>query len=260
MECRMDGRVALITGASRGLGKAMAETFAKAGAQVAIVARRPDVLKEAAAELTKASNSKVVGFAGDVGKAADCQSVFDRVVAEFGRVDVLVNNAGTSLRGPFLQQTDEVWAQDYDLKVMAAIRLCRLAIPGMQQRKWGRIINILNIGAKAPRAQGAPTQVSRATGMALSKVLASEFAPDNILVNSLLTGSIVTDQVANRYKKENPNISFEEYVANAGKSIPIGRMGTAQEYANMACFLASDAGSYITGTAINVDGGNSPVV
>jgi len=260
MECRMDGRVALITGGSRGLGKAMAETFAKAGAQVAIVARRPDVLKDAADELTKSSGSKVVGFAGDVGKGDACEAVFKKVVAEFGRVDVLVNNAGTSVRGPFLGHSDEAWQQDFDLKVMAAIRLCRLAIPGMQQRKWGRIINILNIGAKAPRAQGAPTQVSRATGMALSKVLASEFAPDNILVNSLLTGSIVTDQVANRYKKENPNISFEEYVANAGKGIPIGRMGTAQEYANMACFLASDAGSYITGTAINVDGGNSPVV
>ena len=260
MECRMDGRVALITGASRGLGKAMAETFAKAGAQVAIVARRPDVLKEAAAELTKASNSRVVGFAGDVGKAAECKAIFDRTIAEFGRVDVLVNNAGTSLRGPFLEQTDEVWAQDYDLKVMAAIRLCRLAIPGMQQRKWGRIINILSGGAKAPRAQGAPTNVSRATGMALTKVLASEFAPDNILVNGLMTGNIVTDQVAGRYKKAKTELTFEQFVAEAGKKIPMRRMGTAQEYANMACFLASDTGSYITGTAINVDGGNCPVV
>lgn len=260
MECRMDGRVALITGGSRGLGKAMAETFARAGAQVAIVARRPDVLKETSEELTKVSGSRVQGYAGDVGKAADCKAVFDRIVADFGRVDVLVNNAGASVRGPFLGHSDEDWQQDFDLKVMAAIRLARLAIPGMQQRKWGRIINILNIGAKAPKAQGAPTQVSRATGMALTKVLASEFAPDNILVNCLMTGSIVTDQVANRYKKEKPNISFDEFVANVGKGIPIGRMGTAQEYANMACFLASEAGSYITGTAINVDGGASPVV
>ncbi len=260
MECLMDGRVALITGGSRGLGRAMAETFAKAGAQVAIVARRPDVLKETSDELTKASGSRVQGYAGDVGKAAECKAVFDKIVADFGRVDVLVNNAGTSVRGPFLGHSDDAWQQDFDLKVMAAIRLARLAIPGMQQRKWGRIINILNIGAKAPKAQGAPTQVSRATGMALTKVLASEFAPDNILVNCLMTGSIVTDQVANRYKKEQPNISFDEFVANVGKGIPMGRMGTAQEYANMACFLASDAGSYITGTAINIDGGACPVV
>jgi NAD(P)-dependent dehydrogenase (short-subunit alcohol dehydrogenase family) len=260
MECRMDGRVALITGGSRGLGKAMAETFAKAGAEVAIVARRPDVLQEAAGELSKASNSKVVGIAGDVGKLADCQRVFDQAVAEFGRVDVLVNNAGTSIRGPFLEQTEEVWAQDYNLKVMAAIRLCRLAIPGMRDRKWGRIINILSGGAKAPRAEGAPTNVSRATGMALTKVLANEFAPDNVLVNALMTGNIVTDQIARRYARAKPDMSFEQFVAEAGKKIPMRRMGTAQEYANMACFLASDAGSYITGTAINVDGGNCPVV
>jgi 3-oxoacyl-[acyl-carrier protein] reductase len=102
--------------------------------------------------------------------------------------------------------------------------------------------------------------VSRATGMALTKVLANEFARDNILVNALLTGSIVTDQVANRYKREQPSISFEDYIATIGKGIPIGRMGTAQEYANLACFLASDAGSYVTGTAINLDGGACPVV
>jgi NAD(P)-dependent dehydrogenase (short-subunit alcohol dehydrogenase family) len=256
----MDGRVALITGGSRGLGKAMAETFAKAGAQVAIVARRPDVLNEAAGELSKGSNAKVVGFAGDVGKAADCKVVFDRAVAEFGKIDVLVNNAGTSLRGPFLTLTDETWAQDYDLKVMAAIRLCRLAIPGMRERKWGRIINILSSNAKAPNAGGAPTNVSRATGMALTKVLASEFAPDNILVNGLMTGNIVTDQVARRYAKAKPDMTFGQFCAEVGKAIPMKRMGTAQEYANMACFLASDAGSYITGTAINVDGGRCPVV
>jgi len=95
---------------------------------------------------------------------------------------------------------------------------------------------------------------------ALTKVLANEFARDNILVNALLTGSIVTDQVANRYKREQPSIPFEDYIANIGKGIPIGRMGTAQEYANLACFLVSDAGSYVTGTAIHLDGGACPVV
>lgn len=260
MECRMDGRVALVTGGSRGLGRAMAETFANAGAKVAIVARRPDVVEESVKEMTAATGGTIKGYAGDVGKAADCNRVVEAAVADLGSIDVLVNNAGTSVRGPFLEQTDEHWQADFDLKVFAHIRLSRLVIPGMQKKKWGRIINILNTGAKAPRATGAPTQVSRATGMSITKVLANEFAGDNILVNALLTGQIVTDQVANRYKREQPNVSFEEFVANVGKGIPIGRMGTAQEYANMACFLASDAGSYITGTAINVDGGICPVV
>jgi NAD(P)-dependent dehydrogenase (short-subunit alcohol dehydrogenase family) len=238
----------------------MAETFARAGAKVAIVARRPDVLETSVKEMTAATYGTIKGYPDDVGKTEDCQRVVDSAVADLGPIDILVNNAGTSVRGPFLEQTDETWQSDFDLKVFAHIRLCRLVIPGMQQRKWGRILNILNTGAKAPRAEGAPTQVSRATGMALTKVLANEFARDNILVNALLTGQIVTDQVANRYEREQPDVSFEQYIANIGKGIPIGRMGTAQEYANLACFLASDAGSYVTGTAINLDGGASPVV
>jgi 3-oxoacyl-[acyl-carrier protein] reductase len=105
--------------------------------------------------------------------------VVDAAVADLGPIDMLVNNAGTSVRGPFLEQTDDAWQADFALKVFAPIRLCRLVIPGMQQRRWGRIINIRNTGAKAPRAEGAPTQVSRATGMALTKVLANEFARDD---------------------------------------------------------------------------------
>jgi 3-oxoacyl-[acyl-carrier protein] reductase len=216
--------------------------------------------EEVVQKITVASDGTIKGYPGDVSKAADCQRVVDAAVADLGSIDILVNNAGTSVRGPFLEQTDDAWQADFALKVFAHIRLCWLVIPGMQQRRWGRIINILNTGAKAPRAEGAPTQVSRATGMALTKVLANEFARDNILVNALLTGSIVTDQMANRYKREQPPMSFEAYIANIGKGIPIGRMGTAQEYANLACFLASDAGSYVTGTAINLDGDACPVV
>src|SRR5690606_38557427 len=140
----------------------------------------------------------------------------------------------------------------------AAIRLVRLVWPQMVERRWGRIINVLNIGAKAPRAASAPTSVSRAAGMALTKVLAGEGAPHNILVNALLVGTIATDQWVQRAKKE--GIPVETYLANIGKEIPLGRVGTAQEFANLACFLASDAGSYITGTATNIDGGRSPVV
>src|SRR5690606_13566456 len=129
-----------------------------------------------------------------------------------GRIDVLVNNAGTSRRGAVMEITDEVWQQDLDLKLFAAIRLVRLVWPQMVERRWGRIINVLNIGAKAPRAASAPTSVSRAAGMALTKVLAGEGAPHNILVNALLAGTIATDQWVQRAKKE--GIPVETYLAN----------------------------------------------
>ncbi len=262
MDCRMDGRVALITGSSMGTGKAMAMKFAESGASVAICARRDEVLQEARAEVEAAGGGKVKVSAHitDVADAGKLQALFDEVVAAHGKVDILVNNAGASKRGKFEEITDEDWRYDLELKLFGAIRLMRLALPGMKERQWGRIINVLNIGAKAQEGESTPTSVARAAGMALTKAVSKEAAPHNVLVNALLVGKIVTDQIARRYKAANPNISFEEYVADAGKALPMGRMGTAEEFANIAAFLCSDQGSYIAGCAINVDGGLSPVV
>jgi NAD(P)-dependent dehydrogenase (short-subunit alcohol dehydrogenase family) len=128
----------------------------------------------------------------------------------------------------------------------------------MKERRWGRIINVLNIGAKAPRAGSAPTSITRAAGLALTKVLAGEGGPHNVLVNALLVGFIASDQHVQTAKRT--GVALEDYVSARAKGIPLGRIGRAEEFANIACFLASDAGSYITGSAINVDGGSSPVV
>jgi NAD(P)-dependent dehydrogenase (short-subunit alcohol dehydrogenase family) len=128
----------------------------------------------------------------------------------------------------------------------------------MKERRWGRVINVLNIGAKAPRAGSAPTSITRAAGLALTKVLAGEGGPHNILVNALLVGFIASDQHVQTAKRT--GVALEDYVSARAKAIPLGRIGRAEEFANIACFLASDAGSYITGSAINVDGGSSPVV
>ncbi len=261
MELRMSGRNALITGGSKGLGLAIARSFAEAGANVAIVAREPQGLEEARSAITgAAANAKVVTVAADVAGADGCRKAFEAADKAFSRVDVLVNNAGTSQRGPFVELTDEIWQHDIDLKLFAAIRLCRLAFPGMKERRWGRIINVLNTGAKAPPPTGAPTAVTRAAGMALTKVLSGEGAPHNVLFNALLVGNIESNQWVKRHAAENKGRSLSDYYAEMGKRIPMGRVGTSQEFANMALFLASDAGSYITGTAINVDGGLSPVV
>ena len=261
MDCRMDGRIAIITGGSLGLGLAMATEFARSGASVAIVARRAEVLEEAKAEIMAAAPAaKIQGYACDMCDPAAIKAMHQSVESDLGPVDVVVNNAGTSRAMDFMEITDELWNEDLELKLMGAIRLIRLTFPGMKERRWGRIINVLNTGAKAPRAGGAPTVVSRAAGMALTKVLAGEGAPHNVLVNALLVGLIESDQHLQRHLKSGSNDSLETYYGKMGKSVPMGRVGKPEEFANIACFLASDAGSYITGTAINVDGNRTPVV
>jgi 3-oxoacyl-[acyl-carrier protein] reductase len=265
MDVRMDGRVAVITGGSTGLGLAMAKEFAASGASVAMLARKEEALVAAKAEVQKAAgktNAKVEGYSCDVAKAQPIADTWKKITADFGKVDVVVNNAGISHAKAFDTVTDEDWQGDLDLKLFAAIRLCRLALPGMRDRKWGRIVNVLNIGAKAPNANSTPTSVSRAAGLALTKALSQENAPHGVLVNAMLVGLIESDQWARRHKTSaGAGKTYEEFLAGMAKGrIPLGRMGKAEEFARMACFLCSDAGSFITGVAINVDGGASPVV
>ena len=260
MEVRLDGRTAIVTGASKGLGLAMATEFAASGGDVAILARRPDVLEEAKAAASKNARGRVATFSCDVSKADEIQATFDAVIKTFGKVDILVNNAGTSRAMPSDQITDELWHEDLELKLFAAIRFARLVWPGMKQRKWGRIISVLNLGAKAPRANGAPTAVSRAAGMAFMKILASEGAPHGILVNGMLVGLIDSDQHVRRHQREGANTTYEEFRAKMGANVPLGRVGKAEEFAAMACFLCSDLAGFTSGTAINMDGGASPVV
>jgi 3-oxoacyl-[acyl-carrier protein] reductase len=259
MKMSMDGKVAIVTGGSKGIGLAVARAFATAGARVAIVARGADALQ--AARLSLGTEGLAVrDYVCDVSKADDIGSAHQRIVSDFGQVDVLVNNAGTSRAMAFETVTDEIWQEDLDLKLFAAIRMSRLVWPGMKARRFGRIINVLNTGAKAPPARSTPTSVSRAAGMALTKAMASEGGEHNILVNALLVGLIVSDQWVRKHATTTTGESFDDFTSNMAQGIPLGRMGSAEEFANLACFLASDLGSYITGTAINVDGGRSPVV
>ena len=261
MDVRLDNRIALITGGSLGLGRAMATEFARSGASVAIVSRRQPTIDEAIEHISAhAPDATVRGYSCDVRDAAAIAETHAAIVADLGSVDILVNNAGTSAAKPILTVSDEDWYNDLDLKLMAAVRLNRLCIPAMAEQGWGRIINVLNTAAKAPGAKTAPTSVSRAAGMALSKAMASELAPMGILVNALNTGILVTDQWHKMHERIAPEKTYEDFLEASGRQVPIGRMGDAAEFANLACFLASDMASYITGTAINVDGGLAPVV
>ena len=238
----------------------MAETFAAAGASVAVVARERSALDETLAALEAANpNVAHAAISADVRDAAEVARAHTEAVAACGQIDVLVNNSGTSNAKPFLDIDDDDWQDDFDLKLFSAVRLCRLCIPHMREQGWGRIINSLNVGAKAASAQTCPTSASRAAGLAMTKALASEFAADGVLVNALITGLLVTHQWQTRWEREGGNATFEEFTAAVGNRIPLGRMGDAQEFANLALFLASDAASYVTGTAINIDGGLTPV-
>ncbi len=254
----MTGRNALVTGASKGIGFAISSNFALAGANVALVARNKSELEAAKAVIAKAADSaRLVAISADVSTAEGCSHAFAEAENALGQIDVLVNNAGISAAKAFATVTDKEWQDDLDLKLFAAIRLCRLAYPKMVERRWGRIINVLNTGAKAPRANSMPTSVSRAAGLALTKALSNEGAPHNVLVNSLHVGLIESDQWVRQAARR--GIKLDDLYADMGSKIPMGRLGTAEEFANVALFLASDAGSYVTGTAINIDGGSTPV-
>ncbi len=257
MDLGLKGKIAIVTGGTEGIGKATALTLAREGAKVAICARRQPLLDAVAAEITQAGG-EVLAVAADMSKATDCERFINAVIQHFGGVDILLNNAGTSKRGNFLDLSDDEWAADLELKVFGAVRCSRLAIPHMKKRGGGRIINITISSAKQPGAGSYPTSVSRAAGLAITKALSKEFASDNILVNTICIGKIKSGQHERRRKQD--GISADEYYTQLGKEIPLQRAGEAQEVANVIAFLASGAASYVTGTSINLDGGMSGVL
>lgn len=257
MNLELNQRVALVTGASQGIGKAIALKLAQEGASVVLTARGEELLNQVVNEI-RAAGGKAVGVAADVSKKEDCERLIRQTIEAFGKIDILINNAGTSATGDFEAATDDIWQADFDLKLFAAIRLSRLAIPEMKKQNWGRIINVTNIGAKQPAAKSMPTTVTRAAGLALTKALSKEFAPNNILVNSICIGLIKAGQ--HEKKAAKAGIPVEQMYETMGKNVPLGRVGRAEEVANVAAFLASEAASYVTGSSINLDGGTSAVM
>lgn len=255
LELGLGGKVAIVTGGSEGLGRACAERFAREGARVAICARRKDALERAAEAIRQATGADVLAQPADVTRPADVEAFVEAVVTRFGGMDVLVNNAGTSAAAAFGQVDDAAWQQDLDLKLMAAVRFCRLVIPHMQRRGGGRIVNVTTVGGKAPAPRSLPTSVTRAAGINLTKSLAGEYAADRILVNTVCLGLVKSAQWERRAKGD-----VEAYYREVARRVPIGRVGEAEEFADLVAFLASERAGYITGTAVNFDGGMSAVV
>jgi 3-oxoacyl-[acyl-carrier protein] reductase len=257
VELGLKGKVAVVTGGTEGIGRATALRLAQEGARVAVCGRRQEMLDQTAAEL-KGHGADALAVAADMSKAVDVERFIKAVIARFGRIDILVNNAGTSARGKFLEVDDAAWSTDLDLKVYGAIRCTRLAVPHMKKQGGGRIINITISSAKQPGAGSMPTSVSRAAGLAITKALSKEYAPNNILVNTVCIGKIKSGQHERRYTKQ--GISPDDYYQQAAGDIPLGRVGEAEEVASVIAFLVSDAASYVTGTSIHLDGGMSGVL
>lgn len=258
MDISLKGRSAIITGGSKGLGLAMAKRFSASGAHVAIAARGQETLDEAVNAIKAVAAGKVVAISADVASADGCRRIVDESMKALGKVDILVNNAGGFRGAPIEELTDEMFQADLDQKLFAQLRLTRAVWPQMKERRWGRIVNVLSIMAKAPPVNTAPTSVTRAAGMAMTKVLSQEGGPHNILVNALLVGQILSGQQPANAARQ--GIPLETLIQRQSAGVPLGRIGQAEEFANMACFLVSEQASFVTGVAINVDGGKSPLV
>jgi NAD(P)-dependent dehydrogenase (short-subunit alcohol dehydrogenase family) len=262
MDLGLKGKVAIVTGGSEGIGRATAESLGREGASVVVCGRRVEVLKRAADDIAEATGAQIEAVPADVSQAADVTRLVQHAVDRFGHLDILVNNAGKSQTGPFEEVTDQTWQDDLDLKLFGAIRAIRAAVPHLRKSGGGSVVNILNVGAKAPGPRSMPTAVSRAAGLAMTKALSKELAADNIRVNGIMIGLIKSGQHERTWQRQGAEGTLEEfYVRQAkGAAIPLGRVGEAADVGDLIAFLCSTRGSYISGVAINMDGGLSAVV
>jgi len=256
MDLGLEGRIAIITGGSDGLGRATAERLASEGCKVVIGARREDHLRRVASDIAERTGADVLGVRADVSLAADIERLVETTSNHFGGVDILINNAGQSAAAGLEEVDDAAWRADIDLKLMAAVRTCRCVVPIMRARGAGAIVNATIVGGKAPPAKVLPTTVTRAAGINLTKSLANEFAGDGIRVNAVCIGLLKSQQWVRRAG----NDDIEEFYRRLAETVPLKRVGEAEEYADLVAFLVSDRAAYITGTAVNIDGGLSAVV
>ena len=265
MDLGLQDKVAIVTGGSEGIGKAAALSMAQEGARVVIVARRADVLEQAAQDIRTATEGMVLPVLGDVTDRATAGRVVRKALDSFGRVDVLVNNAGTSMAKEFEAVSDDDWESDFDLRVWGAVRFIREVIPEMRKVGGGRIINVTNLGGRTPGPASMPTSISRAAGIAITKGLSKDLAKDNILVSTVCIGLVKSGQHERRYahmKEANPSLTLAEFYDRmaAGRGVPLGRVAEAREAGDVIAFLACERASYLTGIAVNIDGDGSAVV
>lgn len=253
MDLGLKGKVALVTAASKGMGKACAMGLAAEGARVAVCARNEGELKAAADEVRTKTKAEVLAVRADVTKAEDVKALVAQVQQAFGAPDILIANCGGPPRGFFEEFGDDAWQGAVEVSLLSTVRLVREVLPGMRARRWGRILTIQSVSVKQPLPDLLLSNAVRPGVAGMMKSLALQLGKENILVNTLCPGKILTDRLLGGLKQS--GLSREEYLARQGAEVPLGRVGTAEEFANVAVFLASERASYVTGVALQVDGG-----
>jgi 3-oxoacyl-[acyl-carrier protein] reductase len=253
MELGLKGKVALVTAASKGIGRACAMGLAAEGARVGICARSEADLKTATEEIRTRTRADVFALPCDLTRAAEVGELVRRTTDALGGIDILVANAGGPPRGDFDEMSDEQWLQAFELSLLSVVRLIRAVLPSMRTRRWGRIITVQSSSVKQPIPGLLLSNAVRPGVAGLVKTLAADLGKDNILVNTVCPGRIMTDRFLSGHKQMGKTV--EEYLAVTSKEVPLARIGTPEEFANMVVFLASERASYVTGITVQVDGG-----
>ncbi|MBI4419923.1 MAG: SDR family oxidoreductase [Gemmatimonadetes bacterium] len=257
MDLRIAGKVALVCGSSSGIGRAVAHTFAHEGCRVAMNGRDGERLSRAVEQLRKGAEADVEGFVADVSIPDQVERLVHEVRDRFGGVDILICNAGGPPAVQFLNAPPDSWKGSLELNLVSTINLCRAAVPHMRKRQWGRIICITSVAAKQPMAGLILSTTARAGVMGFAKSLADELASDGITVNVVCPGYVRTERVEDlaRQRSRQTKRTTKEEMSAFVADVPVGRMGEPEEVAAAIAFLASQPASYITGVALQVDGG-----